>query len=1640
MSCNFGHSSVCAVTAISVSFLFAWAYEPQSLPSGNPAIEFVQTQQGVFATAGNADPKPKYQDNQLILKFRTRDASERALAGIQPLSRGRSIDTLFKKYAVRDVTPVFAALEPAATRSLRGRRLLQSYQSLKLANVYRVQTEATIDVMAAISEFQAQAEVEYAEPNYIYRSQSLTNDPFLTTRGSWGQPYQDLWGLHRISAPAAWDFSTGEGIVVAVIDTGCDINHPDLSENIWTNAGEIPNNGIDDDGNGFVDDVTGWDFAYHDLDIRDSYGHGTHVAGTIAAMGNNGLGIVGVAWGAKVMVVKGLRNEGLGNADDLANAIIYAAQNGARVINMSWGGLGFSQTIEDAIILATSLNVTLVVAAGNNSAEASSYFPANSRHVITVGSSDHNDLRSRFSNYSYSMDFVAPGGDNSDNSANRIYSNILSLRSAAATAVDPMFLVGPEYLRAEGTSMASPHVAGLAALILQRFPSATPEEVRQVIRRSTDDVPGTQTGPGWDSMTGYGRINALKAVQVNTLGSARIYEPMPEIVTSAEPVPLTVTATAPDFREYVLEYGDPNKWFTLVSSSVPAVKVKLPDWDTESLPDKRYTIRLRVLTQSGQEFEDRTLITLDRVAFSDSNLNRAYRAGETITLSGMAGGGGFTSYAIQFQDSSSTDWRSDGITLSNAGTHKVRDGVLGTWDTAHIDHASLFRVRLVVKRAGLKDIVKETRITVDPDLHPGWPQKIAPLYSGIGQLAYIQNLTAADIDMDGQAEIPVGYGYDIKVYRGDGTMAAGWPQRLDLLHPGAWTQRSPLVGDLNGDGYLEIISGNSAGDLLAWDYQGKMLPGFPKPHYGNALAVADMNADGKEEIVASISTAEPLCTILDNDGNDLPGWPVRWPGNSGSGLVAVGDLDGDGRNEIFACARNSQGLVLHVLDSVGKMRPGWPFLVPEDFPFVGGPSLSDIDGDGTLEILVGTQKGKVFLIHADGSVAPGWPLQIRSDVFVTGLSAGDVNGDGRAEVFVGGQGDYGYFDWLCLFGVDGVPLPGWPIQMGPPRLSFGVGSAAFVDIDGDGSREIVVGSGAPYWPGIPMSGREALMPFCLHAFRSGGQEAAGFPKPATDCDASLGNTPAVMDMDGDGLLEIAWVNMRGDLFVWDTSTADRIESTDWPMNQHDPGRSGAAQHPAHRTLAISALGAAAAETFGGTGPLQAGYATASVNSGSTPYGTAIFSVMQDDVVISEAAVPAAAPTTAAAVFVEYSAGVPGMPGRTDAGFLDINTGLAMVNCGSATAHVTYTLRDRSGAVVTTAHGSMGAGAQFARFLDQLKEVAPDFNLPGDFSTAIQFGILNVASDQSMSVLALRLTVNQRRETLLTSIPVADMTKPLARLPLHFPHFVDGGGYLTTLVLLNTSDQEETGRFDLYDDNGAPLAVHQPGHMSGSMFTYAILPRGASVFLTDGSSASARAGSMILTPDADTSSPIGSVIFSYTAGGVRVTESGVSAATPTNRARIYVDTTGGHDTAVAVAGTGITDSVIAVRAFRIDGVTAVGGFMRAIELSPHGHTAAFAGQLISGLPRHFTGVLELYSPRVPFVALTGRSVTNSRGDFLLTTFPVADLSRPAPAPLIFPQIANGSGYRTQFILLSADSASNTTLRYRNQAGSPLNIGK
>jgi hypothetical protein len=475
-------------------------------------------------------------------------------------------------------------------------------------------------------------------------------------------------------------------------------------------------------------------------------------------------------------------------------------------------------------------------------------------------------------------------------------------------------------------------------------------------------------------------------------------------------------------------------------------------------------------------------------------------------------------------------------------------------------------------------------------------------------------------------------------------------------------------------------------------------------------------------------------------------------------------------------------------------------------------------------------------------------------------------------------------------------------------------------------------------------------------------------------------------------------------------------------------------------LSISSGGAADASTVQSGDQAEVGYATLTVNSGVVPYGTAVFSFRQNGVTVTEAGVPASPPTTSARIFIDYRASVNALPARDEAGTIDINTGLAIVNHGAFTANVTYTLRDLDGKLLATGHGTIAAGGHIACFIDQLQAAAAsDFILPPDFRNSIQFGSLEIAGSQPLSVLALRGTYNQRNDFLITTTPTADLTNPLTNSSLYFPQFVDGGGYTTSLILMNTSGSSETGTFQIMDGNGSPLTVTQAGGEAHSSFSYSIPPGGSYHFQTEGSPADPNTGWVRLTPDPGTQTPVGSGVFGYNPVDVLVSESGIPSAAATTHARVYVDLSGGHNTGLAIANVSGGAANIAIHAYQNDGATTAGTGQGSLQLPVDGYRAAFADEFITGLPEGFTGVLDI-SSTASFAALTLRTLVNEAGDFLMTTIPVADATRTAPSPILFPQVASGGGYITEFILIGPAGAASTTLSYYDEDGNPWSVGQ
>jgi Leucine-rich repeat (LRR) protein len=475
-------------------------------------------------------------------------------------------------------------------------------------------------------------------------------------------------------------------------------------------------------------------------------------------------------------------------------------------------------------------------------------------------------------------------------------------------------------------------------------------------------------------------------------------------------------------------------------------------------------------------------------------------------------------------------------------------------------------------------------------------------------------------------------------------------------------------------------------------------------------------------------------------------------------------------------------------------------------------------------------------------------------------------------------------------------------------------------------------------------------------------------------------------------------------------------------------------------LSLNSGGAVACRTAGIGDAMRTGYAIVNLLSGTVPYATSVFSLKQNGVTVSEAGVPVSPPTTRARLFIEYRSSVDAVSGRMDSGKININTGIAVANTGSKASDVSYALLNAAGETIATGHGTLAAGKNVACFIDQLKErAAPDFNLPADFQTGVQFGSLEISSSQPLSILGLRGTMNQRNEFIMTTTPAVDLNRQRTNSTVYFPQFADGGGYSSTMILMNTSSTSIGGRLEIIDGHGNPLDAGIVGGMTVSQLMYWITPGGILRIQTSGLGADTRTGWARITPFDGSTAPVGMGIFTYNPEDVLISESGVPSADAVTHGMVYVDLSGGHNTGLALANLSGTSASITVRALQLDGLTPVGNSDGPVLLDPHGHTAHFADEFVKGLPEGFAGILDI-SSTTPFVALTLRSLVNERNEFLMTTFPVANPDSSAPSPMVFPQVVDGGGYQTEFILISSGSAANTSLIFYDTAGSPVDLIK
>ncbi len=825
---------------------------------------------------GDGRPAPQlvrgqnYSTSELLVKFRSAASS----AQIQSLG-----------------TDIGAADVQSFRRSARLRQgPIDQWRLVKL--------RAGVDQARARAALLSNRLVDRVEYNYEVRVMLTPNDP----------SFSNLWGMNNIGqtggkvdgdidATEAWDQHTGNGnVLVAVIDTGVAYDHPDLVANMWINSGEIPGNGIDDDGNGYIDDVYGYNFYNNTSNPYDDHGHGTHVAGTIAAVGNNGVGVAGVTWSARIMAVKFLGPTGGGTTTGAISAVLYAASNGAQVMNNSWGGGGFSQALLDAITTADQAGALFVAAAGNDSTntDVSPNYPSNYNvpNVMSIAATDHLDLKASFSNYGLTtVDLGAPGAS--------IYSTVPTIGDLCCS--NPS---GYHYL--SGTSMATPHVSGAAALIFSRYPGISHYQVRDRMLFRTDPV-ASLTGI---TVTG-GRLNIARAIAADDAVPPAPVIDLATTTIGSKSVTLRWSATGDDGNSgnastYDLRYsyspideGNFNQATPAAGEPSPAAPGTLETFTVQGLvSDTNYYFALRVIDDVGNNSTLSNVVSARTKAVKFLFQDNMESGPTNWTVAGSNGAGGPALWhlsAHRYNSPSTAMYYGIESTLNyNTGARNFGSITSGPINLAGETDATLsFTHFLQTENFSPYDTA---RVQVSPNNGSTWTDLYVTALSTVGMVAYNATLSA----YNGQV-ILLRFSFDT----GDAAFNAfeGWVVD-DVAVTVTQNNRAPVAnagGPYSGNKKQPIaFNGNGSSDpdggalTYSWSFGDGTVGNGPNPTHayaeaGNYTVTLVVN-DGALNSPPATTTV----TIFNQAPVANAGGPYSGYRNQAIGFNGAGSNDADG--------------------------------------------------------------------------------------------------------------------------------------------------------------------------------------------------------------------------------------------------------------------------------------------------------------------------------------------------------------------------------------------------------------------------------------------------------------------------------------------------------------------------------------------------------------------------------------------------------------------------------------------------------------------------------------------------------------------------------------------------------------------------
>jgi thermitase len=902
-----------------------------------------------------------------------------------------------------------------------GKRTIDETSFLKndLANVYKIVIKNKEDTETIVKQLATDSAIENASLNYIAKTTYIPNDPL----------YSSQWSHQMTKAESGWDIQKGNKTVkIAILDTGVDYTHEDLKNNIpncSAATGCTANSGydyVDIDTQAYIDNgytlVAGEDYTAQDNNPADKNGHGTHCAGIAAGVGGNSIGISGVCPNCTIMPVRigfsinsGNGEVGTMEYDDIANGLKYAADNGAKIISMSFGGPD-SSVIKDAINYASSLGVVLIAAAGNNYTDDTTYsYPAAYPGVISVAATDQQDKKASFSNYGYWVSVAAPGV------------NILSTVPKTGAISD-----SSGYKAISGTSMATPYVAGLAGLILSKNPAWTPQQIEKILKKGVDNPAETR------NYIGTGRVNNASILNINNLPSltaAMIINSPSNGQLITQSTDIIGSSTGNSFKLYSGSGIYPATW-SQIGSGYYVNNGILAKINIAAISDGFLTLRLNVI-QSGQEDNYYARVKIDK------NIHPGWPVKTQVTISDP-----LTPILFDVNNDGSQEI----IIHTNVQEYVFgHNGVnLTGWPTYY--HPASYGTNGQIPGASVDDIDNngQTEIATalrdyyasadDPNSYAycfnlytnagtskaGWPKQCSQLYDSN---TFQYPIIISDLDEDKtkefieSADVSV---YDanksikIYVYNPNGTNYKQWPYSFG---PGYsfFSNGGIVAADIDKNGKKEIlslISYQNRGYLYIWSYDGNLLPGYPlaldsvyanesNPSFFGYPILVDIDQDGELEIpifinIGNCNVNNGKLAYINLNGSTVPGWPVSFQNQIIMSSASIGDVNLDGKPEtvfgtLGGCADKTYSF--YVFKNDGSILSGWP--VNYEGTSWSNTTIGDVNGDGYPDILNSTKEGMVYAWNYSGGIINGFP-KIMDSGSASGVAIGDIDGDNKVEI------------------------------------------------------------------------------------------------------------------------------------------------------------------------------------------------------------------------------------------------------------------------------------------------------------------------------------------------------------------------------------------------------------------------------------------------------------------------------------------------------------------------------------------------------------------------------------------------------------------------------------------------------------------